>query len=112
MKRLDCSHRSKRRRYSETLSNRRLSRPPNQATHRYHNQETAPQWRRLTPRQREVLQLVAEGRSNKEIGVLLAISIKGVEYHKSAIERKLRTNKPAELTRYAVSAGLVTRGLT
>ena len=67
---------------------------------------------RLTPRQREVLQLVAEGRSNKEIAVLLAISIKGVEYHKSAIARKLGTNKPAELTRYAASAGLVTRGLT
>jgi DNA-binding NarL/FixJ family response regulator len=68
--------------------------------------------RRLTPRQREVLQLVAEGRSNKEIAVLLAISIKGVEYHKSAIARKLGTNKPAELTRYAASAGLIAHGLT
>jgi DNA-binding NarL/FixJ family response regulator len=67
---------------------------------------------RLTPRQREVLQLVAEGRSNKDIATLLAISVKGVEYHKSAIAEKLGTSRGAELTRYAVAAGLVARGLT
>ncbi|HUI83137.1 MAG TPA: response regulator transcription factor [Candidatus Binatia bacterium] len=66
----------------------------------------------LTPRQREVLQLIAEGRSNKQIATLLRISIKGVEYHKSAIASVLGTNKPAELTRYAISAGLIDRYLT
>lgn len=68
--------------------------------------------RRLTPRQREVLQLVAEGRSGKEIAALLGVSVKGVEYHKSAIAKKLGTNRPAALARYATSAGLVGPGLT
>jgi DNA-binding NarL/FixJ family response regulator len=63
---------------------------------------------RLTPRQREVLQLIAEGRSNKEIALLLGISAKGVEYHRAAIADRLGTNNPAELTRHAASAGLVT----
>jgi DNA-binding NarL/FixJ family response regulator len=61
----------------------------------------------LTPRQREVLQLVAEGRSNKEIAVLLDISVKAVEFHKSAIARRLGTTRAADLTKYAISLGLV-----
>jgi DNA-binding NarL/FixJ family response regulator len=61
----------------------------------------------LTARQREVLQLVAEGRSNKEIAVLLDISVKAVEFHKSALRRKLDTGKSTELTRYAIRYGLV-----
>ena len=60
----------------------------------------------LTPRQREVLQLVAEGRSNKEIAAILAVSVKAVEFHKSMLERKLGTKKSSELTRFAIAYGL------
>lgn len=66
----------------------------------------------LTPRQREILQLVAEGRGNKEIANCLGISVKCVEYHKSALTKKLGTHNPAALTRHAASAGLIARGLT
>jgi DNA-binding NarL/FixJ family response regulator len=62
---------------------------------------------RLTPRQREVLQLVAEGRRNKEIAYLLGISVKCIEYHRSALAKKLGTHNPAAFTRYAASVGLI-----
>lgn len=61
----------------------------------------------LTPRQREVLQLVAEGKSNKEIASVLEISIKTVEFHKAAIMQGLGLHNTAELTRYAIEQGLV-----
>lgn len=61
----------------------------------------------LTPRQREVLQLVAEGRSAKEIAVLLKISIKTVEFHKSSIAQQLGISRAADLTKFAIRAGLV-----
>ncbi len=56
----------------------------------------------LTTRQREVLQLVAEGKSTKEAAAVLDISIKTVEFHKTAIMRKLGIHSIAELTRYAI----------
>lgn len=62
---------------------------------------------RLTPRQREVLQLVAEGKSLKEIAAILGISVKTVEFHKSRIMDGLDRHTTAELTRYAVAHGLV-----
>jgi DNA-binding NarL/FixJ family response regulator len=62
---------------------------------------------RLTSRQREVLQLVAEGRPNKEIAFILGVSVKCVEYHRAALAKKLGTHNPAALTRYAASAGLI-----
>ena len=61
----------------------------------------------LTPRQREVLQLVAEGESNKRIASLLGVSIKTVEHHKHNIRRKLRIESTADLTRYAIRRGLI-----
>jgi DNA-binding NarL/FixJ family response regulator len=61
----------------------------------------------LTPRQREVLQLVAEGRSVKEIAAILKISAKTVEFHKSALMERLDIHTTAELTRYAIGHGLV-----
>ena len=64
----------------------------------------------LTPRQREVLQLVAEGKSLKEIGSILGISMKTVEFHKAAIMDELGLRSTAELTRYAVEHGIVTSG--
>ena len=61
----------------------------------------------LTPRQREVLQLVAEGQSIKEIACTLNISIKTVEFHKSHIMDQLGLRTTAELTKYAIAHGLV-----
>jgi len=61
----------------------------------------------LTPRQREVLQLVAEGKTSKEISVVLGISPKTVEYHRNCIMDQLGVRSTAELTRYAVSRGIV-----
>ena len=60
----------------------------------------------LTPRQREVLQLVAEGYSAKEIGGLLGISVKTAEFHKAGIMQKLRIRTVAELTKYAMEHGI------
>ncbi|PYT27230.1 MAG: DNA-binding response regulator [Acidobacteria bacterium] len=61
----------------------------------------------LSPRQREVLQLVTEGQTAKEIAGRLRISVKTVEFHKTRIMRALRVRSVAELTRYAVTRGLV-----
>jgi DNA-binding NarL/FixJ family response regulator len=62
---------------------------------------------RLTPRQREVLQLVAEGKSTKEISLALRISPKTVEFHRNSLMDELGMRTIAELTRYAVSQGIV-----
>ena len=70
-------------------------------------QEPALPISRLTARQREVLQLVAEGRRNKEIAYLLGISVKCIEYHRAALAKKLGTHNPAAFTRYAASVGLI-----
>lgn len=61
---------------------------------------------KLTPRQREVLQLVAEGKSVKEIASVLAVSVKTVEFHKTRIMEQLDLHSTAELTKYAVAHGL------
>ena len=62
----------------------------------------------LTPRQREVLQLVAEGKAVKDIANILNLSSKTVEYHKTKIMRELNLHSPVELTKYAVAHGIVT----
>lgn len=61
----------------------------------------------LTPRKREVLQLVAEGKSVKEIAFILAISSKTVEFHKATIMDQLGLRTTAELTRYAIEKGII-----
>lgn len=61
----------------------------------------------LTPRQREVLQLVAEGRSAKQIASMLFISVKTVEFHKKRLMEELNLGGTAELVRYAVEHGWV-----
>jgi len=61
----------------------------------------------LTPRQRDVLQLLAEGKSAKEIGALLNISSRTVETHKYEIMSSLGVRTTAELVRYAVKLRLV-----
>jgi DNA-binding NarL/FixJ family response regulator len=60
----------------------------------------------LTPRQREVLQLVAEGKSMKEIATILKISVRTVEFHKNGIMQELGFRTTAELTRYAFEHGI------
>lgn len=62
----------------------------------------------LTPRQREVLQLVAEGRTAKEIAGILSLSVKTVVFHKTNIMNQLNLHSTAELTRWAMRHGLVT----
>ncbi len=62
----------------------------------------------LTPRQREVLQLLAEGRAVKEIAELLHISPRTVEFHKYSIMEAIGAHTVAELARYAAKHGLVT----
>jgi DNA-binding NarL/FixJ family response regulator len=61
----------------------------------------------LTTRQREVLQLVAEGRSAKQIAAMLRISVKTVEFHKTRVMDQLALRGTAELTRYAIEHGIV-----
>jgi DNA-binding NarL/FixJ family response regulator len=60
----------------------------------------------LTRRQQEVLQLVAEGHSAKDIGETMHISSKTVEFHKSLIMKRLNLHSVAELTRYAIKHGI------
>lgn len=57
---------------------------------------------KLTPRQREVLQLVAEGKSMKDIARILDISVRTVEFHKNGLIQQLGLRTVAELTRYAI----------
>jgi DNA-binding NarL/FixJ family response regulator len=61
----------------------------------------------LTPRQREVLQLVAEGKGTKAVASILHISVKTVEFHKARIMDLLDLHSTADLTKYAVAEGLV-----
>jgi len=61
----------------------------------------------LTPRERQVLQLVAEGNSAKEIATILKLSVRTAEFHKYNLMEKLNLHTTAELTRYAVKHGLV-----
>ena len=62
---------------------------------------------RLTPRQREVLQLVAEGRSAKEVANILKISPRTAEFHKYRLMEQLAVTTNAELVQYAMRYGLV-----
>ncbi len=63
--------------------------------------------RELTARQCDVLRLVAQGKTTKEVAVLLGVSVKTVEYHKSSIAERVGVRKVAELTRYAIEHGLL-----
>ena len=67
----------------------------------------APQRRRLTPREREIVQLLAEGKSNKEVASLLGISVKTAEAHRANIMLKLDFHSITELVRYAVRNNII-----
>jgi DNA-binding NarL/FixJ family response regulator len=62
---------------------------------------------RLTSREMEVLQLIAEGKANKETAEELGISIKTVEKHRGQLMQKLDIHDTASLTRYAISSGII-----
>lgn len=62
---------------------------------------------RLTSREAEVLQLIAEGKANKETADELKISIKTVEKHRQSVMEKLNIHDTASLTRYAIAAGII-----
>ena len=64
--------------------------------------------RKLTPRQREVLQLLAEGKSAREIAEILFVSPRTVEFHKYKIMEELSVKTSAELVQYAIRLGIVT----
>jgi len=61
----------------------------------------------LTPREREVLRLVAEGKTTKEVAAILGISAKTAEAHRMRIMKKLETHNTASTVRYAIRQGLV-----
>lgn len=61
----------------------------------------------LTPREREVLQLVAEGKTTKEIAVLLGVSVKTADAHRTRLMQKLDIHDIAGLTRYAIRQGVI-----
>lgn len=66
---------------------------------------------RLTPRETEVLQLIAEGKANKETAYELGISIKTVEKHRTNLMHKLNIHDTAGLTRHAISTGIIESGV-
>jgi DNA-binding NarL/FixJ family response regulator len=61
----------------------------------------------LTSREREVIQLLAEGKTSKEVAVALSLSVKTAETHRTNLMRKLDLHSVADLTRYAVRNGIV-----
>ena len=61
----------------------------------------------LTPREREVIQLVAEGKTTKQIAIALSLSVKTAETHRTNLMRKLNLHSVAALTLYAVRNGIV-----
>jgi DNA-binding NarL/FixJ family response regulator len=67
-------------------------------------------WKGLSTREREVLQLLAEGKIAKEIGTILGVSKKTAEFHKYRLMEKLGLRTVAELARYAAKRGIVSSG--
>ncbi|HEX4459186.1 MAG TPA: response regulator transcription factor [Polyangia bacterium] len=70
--------------------------------------DAADELERLTPREREVLQLVAEGFSNREIGERLGVTPKTIDVHRTSLMKKLDLHNAAALTRFAIRRGLIT----
>jgi DNA-binding NarL/FixJ family response regulator len=69
--------------------------------------EPTPEKSRITDREREIVQLLAEGKTSKEIAATLGISVRTVETHRSAIMKKLRLKSFSELIRYAIRNRIV-----
>ena len=62
----------------------------------------------LTPRQREVLQLIGEGKGTKDVAALLNVSVKTVEFHKARLMEQLDLHSTADLIKFAIAEGLAT----
>jgi DNA-binding NarL/FixJ family response regulator len=88
----------------ETYLSSRISKPVIKS---YLEGDTTSPFEQLTPRQREILQLIAEGKSTKEIGYDLGISIKTVESHRLQLMERLNIHDIPGLVRYAIRSGLV-----
>ena len=69
-------------------------------------EEEKPTGDRLTAREREIVQLIAEGRSSKQVGDVLGISVKTVDTHRANLMRKLGIHSVSELVRYAIREGI------
>jgi DNA-binding NarL/FixJ family response regulator len=88
---------------------------PSIAKHLHNHFEKSPDRRallkkegvRLSSREVEVLQLIAEGRANKQAAAELGISVKTVEKHRQRLMEKLNIHDTAGLTRYAIAAGII-----
>jgi two-component system, NarL family, response regulator NreC len=61
----------------------------------------------MTPRQREIVQMIAEGRSQEEIAGILGVSQKTVEFHKHNIQQSFNLHSNADLVLFAVKQGLI-----
>ncbi len=72
--------------------------------------ESDDPWDQLTEREKQVLQLIAHGKSNKEIAVVLGLSVNTVAVHRANLMSTLKVHKAAELVLYAVKKGLVVTG--
>lgn len=73
-----------------------------------HVESSPPPLGNLTQRQREILQLIAEGHSNKEIAAILNLALKTVEFHKTRIMRILQVHSTPELTKIAIAQRIIT----
>ena len=91
--------------YSPTVSRRLQTHATNSRTHK--GEFISNKASRLTSREVELVQLVAEGKANKQIAIELDISIKTVEKHRQALMQKLDIHDTAGLTRYAIGAGII-----
>jgi len=92
--------------FSPTIAKRRNQRrqkSEERGTVRNSKNEASP----LSPRELEVLQLIAEGKTNKESADELRISVKTVEKHRQSLMEKLNIHDTAGLTRYAIAAGII-----
>ncbi len=72
--------------------------------------ESEPQGQSLTSRQKEILRLVAQGCTNREIGQRLAISVRTVEVHRFNLMRRLRVRNVAQLLRQAIALDIIPKG--
>ena len=69
-----------------------------------------PRYKQVSPREHEILRLVAKGRTNKEIAEQLSLSVRTVERHRSSIMNKIGLQNRAELVAYAVRQGFLSGG--
>jgi DNA-binding CsgD family transcriptional regulator len=78
-----------------------------QAPQSSHVEPRLPIRGRLTAREREIVQLLAEGKSSKEVAAALGISVKTAETHRANIMRKLEIHSVSELVRYAIKNQII-----